>query len=124
MIYVCLGAQELPPTAPPPEDEEPESEYPLGKPAGEGSTINKSTTDTYDGLNLVQLLFLRDHGNLSTSQTDVSASSTPTEQLRALKFKKVNIKKDGNCFFRTISHQLNGHQKDHSRIRAKAVRYL
>ena len=43
------------------------------------------------------------------------------KQLRERNLKLVNVRGDGNCFFRAIAHQLYGDESQHQKIREEAV---
>ena len=50
--------------------------------------------------------------------------SVLTTRLARTGRKPVNIIADGNCFFRSISHQLYGTEDHHPQIRALAIQHL
>ena len=43
------------------------------------------------------------------------------KQLRERNLKLVNVRGDGNCFFRAIAHQLYGDESQHRKVREEAV---
>jgi hypothetical protein len=92
----------------------------------EKKDIVPATTDINRVLKEKQLHFLRYwKNNTETNRpTNVLGSSTSTDQLAAIDSEKIHVLEDGNCFFRAISHQLYGRQKDYPIIRSKAAEYL
>ena len=45
-------------------------------------------------------------------------------QLADLGLRIVPVAADGNCFFRAIAHQIEGHEEEHSRYREMVVEYI
>lgn len=64
--------------------------------------------------------------NLSKKSVDASRSDEPDrsllyQRLEDIGLAPVNIAKDGNCFFRAVSHQLYGTSKYHAEVRRQAI---
>ena len=55
---------------------------------------------------------------------NIPSMSVLTSRLARIGRKPVNIVGDGNCFFRSVSHQLYGTEDRHPQIRAFAIQYL
>ena len=59
------------------------------------------------------------------SQTILSVTSTMLNlRLRQLGLRPVDVGGEGDCFFRAVSHQLNGDRNHHLLIRQAGVQYL
>ena len=78
-----------------------------------------------DTFNDLQIRFLT-----NTKETinirDILTPNTvdPCNQLRDIGLKIIAMKGDGNCFFRTLSHQIFGEQSAHMEIRLAAIEYM
>ena len=70
------------------------------------------------------LLFLCGDIELNPGPVNTSDMSVLMTRLARIGRKPVNIVGDGNCFFRSVSHQLYGTEDRHSQIRAIAIQHL
>ncbi len=70
------------------------------------------------------LLFLCGDIELNPGPVNTSDMSVLTTRLARIGRKPVNIVGDGNCFFRSVSHQLYGTEDHHRQIRALAIQHL
>ncbi|XP_028394415.1 OTU domain-containing protein 5-like [Dendronephthya gigantea] len=70
------------------------------------------------------ILFLSGDVELNPGPENISNISVLTTRLARIGRKPVNIVGDGNCFFRSISHQLYGTETRHAQIRANAIQHL
>jgi hypothetical protein len=73
-----------------------------------------------------QMRFLRNLNKENRTNDNEQSVHTfdPNEQLDRIGFKKIDMRGDGNCFFRAVSHQILGHPNNHMKLRSKAVSYL
>ena len=70
------------------------------------------------------LLFVCGDIELNPGPVNTSDMSVLTGRLARIGRKPVNIVGDGNCFFRSVSHQLYGTEDRHRQIRALAIQHL
>ncbi len=70
------------------------------------------------------LLFVCGDIELNPGPVNTSDMSVLTTRLARIGRKPVNIVGDGNCFFRSVSHQLCGTENHHPQIRALAIQHL
>ncbi len=70
------------------------------------------------------LLFVCGDVELNPGPVNTSDMSMLTTRLARIGRKPVNIVGDGNCFFRSVSHQLYGTEDHHPQIRALAIQHL
>ena len=70
------------------------------------------------------LLFVCGDIELNPGPVNTSDMSVLTTRLARIGRKPVNIVGDGNCFFRSVSHQLYGTENHHPQIRALAIQHL
>ncbi len=70
------------------------------------------------------LLFVCGDIELNPGPVNTSDMSVLTTRLARIGRKPVNIVGDGNCFFRSVSHQLYGTENRHPQIRALAIQHL
>ena len=71
-----------------------------------------------------RFLFVCGDIELNPGPVNIPSMSVLTTRLARIGRKPVNIVGDGNCFFRSVSHQLYGTEDRHSQIRALAIQYL
>ena len=71
-----------------------------------------------------RILFVCRDIELNPGPINISSMSVLTTRLARIGRKPVNIIGDGNCFFRSISHQLFGTEDCHPQIRALAIQHL
>ena len=71
-----------------------------------------------------RFLFVCGDIELNAGPVNISGMSVLTTRLARIGRKPVNIIGDGNCFFRSISHQLYGTEDRHPQIRALAIQHL
>ena len=71
-----------------------------------------------------RFLFVCGDIELNPGPVNISSMSVLTTRLARIGRKPVNIIGDGNCFFRSISHQLYGTEDRHPQIRALAIQHL
>ena len=71
-----------------------------------------------------RILFVCGDIELNPGPINISSMSVLTTRLARIGRKPVNIIGDGNCFFRSISHQLFGTEDCHLQIRALAIQHL
>ena len=71
-----------------------------------------------------RFLFVCGDIELNPGPVNISSMSVLTTRLARRGRKPVNIVGDGNCFFRSISHQLYGTEDRHPQIRALAIQHL
>jgi hypothetical protein len=65
-------------------------------------------------------LFVSDDVELNPGPVNTSNMSVLTTRLARIGRKPVNIVRDGNCLFRSVSHQLYRTESRHAQIRALA----
>jgi hypothetical protein len=70
------------------------------------------------------LLFVCGDIELNPGPVNTSDMSVLTTRLARIGRRPVNIVGDGNCFFRSVSHQLYGTEDRHPQIRALAIQHL
>ncbi len=70
------------------------------------------------------MLFVCGDVELNPGPVNTSDMSVLTTRLALIGRKAVNIVGDGNCFFRSVSHQLYGTENHHPQIRALAIQHL
>ena len=70
------------------------------------------------------LLFVCGDIELNPGPVNTSDMSVLTTRLARIGRKPVSIVGDGNCFFRSVSHQLYGTENHHPQIRALAIQHL
>ena len=75
---------------------------------------------TYDK----RLLFVCGDIELNPGPVNISSMSVLITRLARIGRKPVNTIGDGNCFFRSVSHQLYGTEDRHPQIRALAIQHL
>ena len=71
-----------------------------------------------------RFLFVCGDIELNPAPVDISSMSVLTTRLARIGRKPVNTIGDGNCFFRSVSHQLYGTGDRHPQIRALAIQHL
>ena len=71
-----------------------------------------------------RFLFVCGDTELNPGPVNISSMSVLTTRLARIGRRPVNIIGDGNCFFRSISHQLYGTEDRHPQIRALAIQHL
>ena len=81
---------------------------------------NMERIKTYDK----RLLFVCGDIELNPGPVNISSMSVLTTRLARIGRKPVNTIGDGNCFFRSVSHQLYGTEDRHPQIRAIAIQHL
>ena len=69
-------------------------------------------------------LFVCGDIELNPGPVNISSMSMLTTKLAHIGQKPVNIIGDGNCFFRSTSHQLYGTEDRHPQIRALAIQHF
>ena len=75
---------------------------------------------TYDK----HLLFVCGNIELNPGPVNISSMLVLTTRLARIGQNPVNTIGDGNCFFRSVSHQLYGTEDRHPQIRALAIQHL
>ena len=70
------------------------------------------------------MYFLVICGDIELNQGPVNPMSLLTARLAQIGRIPVNITGDGNCFFRSVSHQLYQTETHHAQIRALAIQHL
>lgn len=63
-------------------------------------------------------------GPMNPPTNSNSSMSLLTSSLSQMGLEPVDVIGDGNCFFRAVSHQINGTESNHSQIRALAIQNL
>ena len=71
-----------------------------------------------------RFLFVCGDIELNPGPVNISSMSVLTTRLAHIGRKPENITGDGNCFFRSVSHQLYGTENRHPQIRALAIQHL
>ena len=71
-----------------------------------------------------RFLFVCGDIELNPGPVNISSMSVLTTRLARIGRKPVNTIGDGNCFFRSVSHQLYGTEDRHPQIRALAIQHL
>ena len=71
-----------------------------------------------------RFLFVCGDIELNPGPVNISSMSVLTTRLARIGRKPVNAIGDGNCFFRSVSHQLYGTEDHHPQIRALAIQHL
>ena len=71
-----------------------------------------------------RFLFVCGDIQLNPGPVNISSMSVLTTRLTRIGRKPVNTIGDGNCFFRSVSHQLYGTEDRHPQIRALAIQHL
>ena len=71
-----------------------------------------------------RFLFVCGDIELNPGPVNISSMSVLTTRLACIGRKPVNTIGDGNCFFRSVSHQLYGTEDRHPQIRALAIQHL
>ena len=71
-----------------------------------------------------RLLFACGDIELNPGPVNISSMSVLTTRLARFGRRPANIIGDGNCFFRSVSHQLYGTEDRHPQIRAHAIQHL
>ena len=71
-----------------------------------------------------RFLFVCGDIELNPAPVNISSMSVLTTRLARIGRKPVNTIGDGNCFFRSVSHQLYGTGDRHPQIRALAIQHL
>ena len=71
-----------------------------------------------------RFLFVCGDIELNPGPVNISSMSVLTTRLTRIGRKPVNTIGDGNCFFRSVSHQLYGTEDRHPQIRALAIQHL
>jgi hypothetical protein len=69
-------------------------------------------------------LFVSGDVELNPGPVNTSNLSVLTTRLARIRRKPVNIVGDGNCLFRSVSHQLYRTESRHAQIRALAIQHL
>ena len=69
-------------------------------------------------------LFVSGDVELNPGPVNISNMSVLTTRLARIGRKPVNIVGDGNCLFRSVSHQLYRTESRHAQIRALAIQHL
>ena len=90
------------------------------------STVLPNVISSNSMIKEKQLIFLRNLDNIISKKSLEKLPSTFNliEQLSIMDLKIVNVRGDGNCFFRAISHQLYRNESNHSSVRSAIVNYL
>ena len=73
---------------------------------------------TFDGLKLIVC------GDIEMNPGPVDSLSLLISRLARIGLSPVNVMGDGNCFFRSVSHQPYGTERHHPQIRALAIQHL
>ena len=91
-------------------------------------TLNNSKIQSTNKCNMQRIktsdkrfLFVCGDIELNPGPVSISSMSVLTTRLARVGRKLVNTIDDGNCFFRSVSHQLYGNEDRHPQIRALAI---
>ena len=94
-------------------------------------TLNNSKIQSTNKCNMQRIktsdkrfLFVCGDIELNPGPVNISSMSVLTTRLARIGRKPVNTIGDGNCFFRSVSHQLYGTEDRHPQIRALAIQHL
>ena len=68
--------------------------------------------------------FMQNHSSTMQLTSPISSESLMQSRLRELGLQSIDVGGAGDCFFRSLSHQLYGNSNHHMHIRTAGVRFI
>ena len=69
-------------------------------------------------------LFMQNHSSTMQLNSPISSENLMQSRLRALCLQSIYVGGAGDCFFKSVSHQLYGNSNDHRHIRIAGVQFM